>query len=333
MYKSKILPLELESQKLGIDAQELAYRRGEEDFQLFQDFYKPLQESFVRDAEEGIGPQYERAARDARIATDTTFDNVEDQNRIELERRGVRPGSPGYGMGDTSLARAATQALGVRQAVEQERDRAEDVNFNRKAVALGRQPTGSAAIQSPGSPAVGPGGAASLYGAAGRLYGSNASFNAGQANTYGNNAANGIQAGIQLGTQAYDLYSKFANQAPTLNTTGNTSYSPNYTSSNPWANPAVGGPNNAFAEGGMVPELSRNQPGMVMGPAGRDQVPASIQGPDGQQEDALLTAGEIVIPTEIVMAKGTDFFDKLFEEGKRRKAERTKPQFALGRTG
>ena len=30
--------------------------------------------------------------------------------------------------------------------------------------------------------------------------------------------------------------------APTLNATGNTSYSPNFLSSNPWANPLIGGP-------------------------------------------------------------------------------------------
>ena len=80
----------------------------------------------------------------------------------------------------------------------------------------------------------------------------------------------------------------------------------------------------------MVPSLSRGAPGMVTGPPGRDQVPAYIETANGGQAPAALTAGEIVIPQEIVLAKGTEFFEKLLEGGKQKKVERTKPM--IGRS-
>lgn len=334
LYRDKILPLEQESQKLGVDAQELAFQRGEDNYNVYKKFYEPLQESFATDAEKGIQPQYDRVQRDARTVVDQTFDSVEGQNRRELERRGVRPGSPGYGMGDTSLARGATQALSVRQAGEMERDRVERENFNRKAVALGRQPTNSNPIQAPGSPGVTASGANSLYGAAGAGAYRAGATSASLANTYGNNASGALQGGIQLGTQALDLYNRFAQPTGGAGggSYGNYSLASGGGSGSGFFKTGGNAPGAfAFAEGGMVPELSRGDPGggMVDGQPGRDMVPAYIERTDGGQEPAALTAGEIVIPREVVLEKGTDFFEKLLASGKQKKADRSRPM--LGR--
>lgn len=308
-YMERILPLEEEAQRLGVDAQQLALQRGERDFQLYNDFYAPLQESFATDAMDGIQPQYDRVARDAAATVDTQFNREEDMSRRALERRGVRPDSGQYEAvtRGNALSHAAARADQMNTARENERDRVETTNFNRKATALGRTPVGSMPIQSAGSPAISPAGANSLFNSAANGFRSSQANFSNLANQSSANSAAALTGGITAGANIYSAYrpqpvSQQFNYEQANNFQGNM---PN--------GPEAFGPQ-VYADGGPV--LSRNYAGggEVSGPPGRDRVPAQIDSPDGNTYDARLTDGEYVIPLDVVMAKGTDFFDKLIEK-------------------
>lgn len=335
LYKTDILPLEQEAQKLGISAQELAQQRGELDLKAYEDYYLPMQESFVSDAMAGIEADPERAAREARMNVNQAFDSAEGSMERNLQRRGVRADSGAYDQ-DISLNRAAAQGMAVNSAVEGERDRVEDVNFNRKATALGRQPLAANPTQSPGSPGVTAGIAAAGMNAAG-----NTAYSAGQqygniANTHGNAAANSLSSGIQLGTQAYDLYNKF--KTPT---TPSTAYDMGQAQTGTTYAPGSDAEFAAFAKGGPVnapggpPILDRGGPnpgGMVNGPPGRDQVPAYIEGNDGQQYPARLQNQEYVVPADVVRDVGEGALDDIIAKSRERKMK-MQNQNALQRPG
>lgn len=347
LYKSDILPLEQEAQKLGISAQELAQQRGELDLKAYQDFYLPLQESFVDSAMEGIEADPERAAREARMNVDQAFDSAEGQMTRDLERRGVRADSGAYDQ-DISLNRAAASGMAVNSAIEGERDRVEDVNFNRQAVALGRQPLATSPTQSPGSPGVTAGTAMVGMGAAGRTaYGAGNQFG-GIANTYGNATQGAVSGGIQLGSAAYDLYNKYQTNNNVSNfgfdTGGGSTYAagggygtvPGSQQTNMLAEQNAG-----FAEGGPVnvpgspPMLTRGNPnpgGVVSGPPGRDNVPAYIEGNDGAQYPARLQDEEYVIPADVVRDVGTGPLDDIIAKSRERKSK-AQGQNALARPG
>jgi len=335
MYKENIWPLELEAQKMGIDAQELALQRGKIDYNLYQDYYAPLQEDYIQSAIDGV--DVEKRKRDARIATNEAFDVSQGMVQRDLSRRGVRPGSGNYNdaVGDTSLSRSATQAWNVRQAVEG----ADTENFNRMGAALGRQPAAANPTQNAGSPAVNAAtaganlsNAAAGFGRVGNTYGNLAGM-------YGNAAASGASSAIQLGAQAYDTYNKYFGNGGVGTGGGVTSYGNNMinnaNSSNIYngSSPAL---NYAFAEGGPVnapPALDRGAPngGMVSGPPGLDRVPAQIIDQSGQPQQATLTNNEYVIPEDVVKAVGTDEFDEIIERTRMRKQKAMQGPNSLNR--
>lgn len=347
LYKNQILPLEQEAQKLGISAQELAQQRGELDLKAYQDYYLPMQESFAGDAMAGIEADPERAAREARMNVNQAFDSAEGSMTRDLQRRGVRADSGAYNQ-DISLNRAAAQGMAVNSAIEGERDRVEDVNFNRKATALGRQPLASNPTQSPGSPGVTAGTAmAGMAGAGNTAYGAGSQFG-NMANTYGNAAGGAVSSGIQLGTQAYDLYNKYQTNQSVQNygfaPGGGSTYAmgggygtiPNSTQSSMLAEQNAG-----FAEGGPVNApngplmLSRGAPnpgGMVNGPPGRDQVPAYIEGNNGEQYPARLQNQEYVVPADVVRDVGEGTLDDIIAKSRERKMK-MQNQNALQRPG
>jgi hypothetical protein len=345
LYKSDIYPLEQEAQKLGISAQELAQQRGELDLKAYEDYYLPLQESFVGDAMEGIEADPERAAREARMNVDQAFDSAEGSMTRDLQRRGVRPDSGAYDQ-DISLNRAAASGVAVNSAIEGERDRVEDVGFNRKATALGRQPLGANPTQSPGSPGVTAGLATAGLGGAGRTsYGAGNQFG-NLANTYGNATQGMVSGGIQLGTAAYDMYNKYQNNQSVQNfgfgtgagagasyaSSGGYGTTPGSQQTNMLAQQNAG-----FVEGGPVnaPELGRaayGNGGEVNGPPGVDQVPAYIEGADGGRAPARLTDNEYVIPADVVQAVGTDELDDIIMRARDRK-QKAAGQNALARPG
>lgn len=312
-YVDTILPMEIEAQQMGLSAQELALKRGEKDYQLYTDFYAPLQEDFVTEAREGVEGQFDRVARDAGDRVDQQFDRERQMTRRALERKGVRPDAGSYGGTEEAMshAQAAARANTINQAVESERDRVEDTNFNRKAVALGRTPMNSQPIQATARPAVNPNSAGALMRSAANGFSASADRYTSMANQSTANAGAMLNSGLTAGA---NLYAAFRPQtAPAVpdgvmyNQGGVQTYNNN------------GYNVQMYKDGGEVqpPQaqpLSRHSGGMVDGPGGVDNVPASIQSSDGQMYDARLSDGEYVIPVDVVRAKGTDFFDALIEK-------------------
>ncbi len=305
-YQDNVLPLEMEAQRLGIDAQTLAQQRGEREFQIYNDFYAPLQESFAKDAEKGIEGQYLRVARDAGGQVDKEFARAKDITERSLERKGVRPDAGNYKANEQQMgfSLAANRANSMNLARENEFNRVEDTNFNRKAVALGRMPTGAQATQSPARPQIGPASSNLLMNNAASGYRGSANMYNNAANQNYRSGAAALSGGI---TAAANIYSAFKPSSPPPSVGGGGgmvqgSLGSDYT-----------GNTFKYEDGGPV--LSRDNPGgEVNGPGGNDQVQAKIESPDGNDYDARLTDGEYVIPLQVVMAKGTDFFDKLLEQ-------------------
>jgi len=315
-YERNILPLEIEAQSLGVDAQELAQRRGEADFKVYNNYYRPLQVSYAKDAQEGIEDQSERVARDAADTVDQQYNRDRDVTRRSLERKGVRPDSGNYKGTEQqmSFSQAASRSNSMNIARENEFDRVENTNFNRKSVALGRTPLGSAATQSPGRAQVGPASANALFNGAANGFGQSANRYNNLANQNNANSRAALAGGITAGANVYSQFRN--NNASAYSGSGWTTQGQDFSGGGAGFGGYSAGSNAEFAnfaDGGPV--LKRDNPGgEVSGPAGYDKVPAKIDSPDGNTYDARLTDGEYVIPVDVVMAKGTDFFDDLLQK-------------------
>lgn len=284
-YKNNILPLEMEAEKQGISARDLALQRGGTDLKLYQQFYAPLQQHLVTTAEQQITPQIARVTGQAAAGVNQSFENQRGQQVRQMERLGVRPDS-GQMVGlqeGSNMAQAATRAEAVNTARENEIQRAQTQGFNQMLEAEGRSPLGSQPSQSSPAPGINPNAVFSAGNSA-------ASTAESQAGIYGNAAAGAYQGAFDLGNEAMNLYNKF--KAPSATT-------PNIASGGAAIGSATGG---GYADGGQIPHV-----GIVEGPAGYDQVPAHI---DGVKPTAL-TAGEYVIPQDVVDYKGREFFDRL----------------------
>ncbi len=200
-YRDKILPLEIEAQKLGVDARELALQRGEIDLKLYDDFYRPVQEKLATMAQEGVRDQTARATRDAAETVSDQFARSREVEQRNLSRMGVRPDSGAYRSNEREygLAEAAARSDAINTARENELDRVEDANFNRLAVASGRQPVSSSPTQSPGSNKLSPSGSLATIGNVAGNYGN-------MAQNYAQNAGNIVQGGLQLAGQFYNTF-------------------------------------------------------------------------------------------------------------------------------
>jgi len=64
-----------------------------------------------------------------------------------------------------------------------------------------------------------------------------------------------------------------------------------------------------------------------------DQVNGSVTGPNGQEGPVRLTAGEYVIPADVVRSVGTDPLDEIIAKSRARKQQISGPQMALNRRG
>jgi hypothetical protein len=326
-YQSTIFPLEQKAREMGITAQELALQRGQTDADLYQNYYAPLQEKYVGSALEGIKPQYDKVAKDARLGVDRSFDAEQGILQRNLARHGVTPGSGEYtgSLERGGLARASALADAQNTARENERNRVEDTNFNRMGTVLGRMPVGSNPSQSlPQS------NFPSMYGmnAAANQFG-----NVSQA--YGQNAMGAQSAGVQLGQAGAQLYDQFANSGigQSIGNTvsgwfGGGSSTPAAPSTSANGAGAIdmsgvnlygGGSGAGYREGGEIAPGDGREAGLIRGPAGNDQVPGRIHGADGNTYEARFTDGEYVIPPEVVMDKGTDFFDQLIRKSREKR--------------
>jgi len=284
-YKTQILPLELEAKELGITGQQLAVQRGQTDLDLYNDYYVPLQKEMIGEAT-NVEAQYDRVTRDAATDVDNAFGRQKEIEQRNAERTGLRPDSGRYKGMDRSreLEQAGTRSFAINRATEGERDRVETTKFNRMATVLGRQPGASAPIQGAPSPNA-PSGLSNAYG--------------NQAGMYGNQANREMQsAGDALYTGA-NLYAQF--KQPT------SGGAPSPFSGQVTSQPSVF---NQPATSGIAGIDGYADGGLVEGRRGIDNVPATIN----NNEPSALSDGEFVIPKDVVMKKGTDFFEKMLEQ-------------------
>ena len=287
-YKTKILPLELEAKQLGITGQQLAVQRGQTDLDLYNDYYVPLQKEMIGEAT-NVEAQYDRVTRDAAMDVDSAFGRQKEIEQRDAERTGLRPDSGRYKGMDRSreLEQAGTRSFAINRAKEGERDRVETTKFNRMATVLGRQPGASAPTQGAPNPNA-PSGLSQAYG--------------NQATMYGNQANRDMQsAGDALWTGA-NLYSRFKGGSTTA-----PSQSPSPFSGQVTSQPSVF---NQPQSSGIAGVEGYADGGLVEGRRGVDNVPATIN----NNEPAALSDGEFVIPKDVVMKKGTDFFEKMLEQ-------------------
>ena len=314
-YQTNILPMEMEAQQLGISGQELALQRGQDDYQMYTDWYKPMAEQMNQLAIDGVKPRYMQVTRDAAANVDTQFSREEDMQKRDMQRAGIDPrsGRAQAGSNDMSARRATSRALAMNTATENETNRVEDLGFNRLAVATGRTPLGSQPSQNAGSPRMDSSGVTSAYSNVGNTYQNASNQNYSNAANYGNTAAGSMQAGISTAANLYSMSRNNGNsgvQQPNMFVPGNNSF--NYDQVNNFQGnmtPEAFGPQ--YKDGGMVgvtrPRYANG--GVVNGAPGVDQVPATIDG----QQPARISSGEYVIPADVVSIKGVEFFDKLLD--------------------
>lgn len=211
-YQTKVLPIELEAQRLGISAQRLALTRGQDEQEMYQDYYRPMQIKMSELAMEGVEDQTGRVTREAAETVSQQFERQRDITKRNQERAGIRPDSGRYKATERAadLSEAATRSTEVNQAREREVDRQEGLNFNRLASATGRAPAPYAPTQQTNVPGLNPSGISGIYGSAGRM--------AGAAGASAANAAGlryqGIASMIGGGIDAYSAYKSLNSMQP-----------------------------------------------------------------------------------------------------------------------
>lgn len=209
LYETQVLPLELEAQQLGIDARQLAQQRGEAEFQMYEDFYRPMQIKMSDIAMEGTEDRTEQATRDAATSVSKEFERAKDVSKRNLERSGVRPDSGRYEATDkqAGLQEAATRSSEINKAREGEQVRQETTNFNMLASATGRAPAPVSASQGAPQPGLSPSTSAGVMSSA---YNTMSNANISQANAAGLQ----YQAGADLLTSGVGAYSNYLSMNP-----------------------------------------------------------------------------------------------------------------------
>lgn len=336
-YTTQVLPLELQAQQLGISAQQLAQQHGGEVEKQYQNYTMPVQQSMASLAM--MHPDYERYATDAASQVNNQFANARTATTQRMISQGVDPssGASVAANRDMDISQAATAAGAENNA----RYAAEDRSFGRQATFLGLTPQSPAATQNVNQPGINANSASSSMANANWGLASSAATQLGLANQYANNASGIMSGGLQIAHGFANGSYGSPGTGDTIDNLGSAVYG-TATGSGGW-NDWNTGPKH-FAQGGLVhtPHLSRGrsahfphahiprpphfnpppinnsgattQPfatgGIVQGPPGVDQVPASIDG----HYPAALTSGEIVIPQGLVLRKGTDFFAKMIAD-------------------
>lgn len=214
VYENQILPIELEAQRLGIDAQTLAMERGRDEYEMYQDYYRPMQIKMSELAMEGVEDQTGRATREAAETVSQQFERNREISKRNRERAGLRPDSGRYQAVDRAegLTEAATRASEVNKAREREIDRQEGLNFNRLAVASGRAPAPYAPVQTTNVAGLNPSGIGNLYSSAGNMMGAAGASAANAAGLRYQGIANTIGGGID----AYSAYQSMQSMQPNM---------------------------------------------------------------------------------------------------------------------
>lgn len=286
------------------------------DRKRYEDIYQPLEEDLIKDAKSYSSPErqeYEAGRASATVAQQ--FDAQRQAAAQNLEAFGVDPTSTRYAALDAGMrvAQAAAQAGASNQARAQ-------------TDAMGRAMRSEAINVGRGYP----GQIAGTYGTALQS---------------GNSAASSQLAGTASGASTMGTntqYMGLGNQA--IGTWGNTlnmgyQNALGQFNANQQASSGLGGLLGAgvgllgtstsgtllgamFSEGGAVPEVTSG-----------GNVPAEASPTRGKaidDVDAKLTAGEFVVPKDVVAWKGEEFFQKLIEGSRKAKPQApAKPQYAI----
>ncbi len=268
------------------------FEQASSDRERYNTLFKPMEDAFVKEAQEYDTPQ-RRAEAQARAISDvsTQFD-AQRQNALQrLERYGVDPSQTRNAALDvgvrTAQAAASAGAAGTaRQQVE-----GTGRQLRGQAIDLGRSVLGGAAGFYGGSVGAGATGlqgglATTGSGIAGRTSGQGFSNIA--MSGYGQ-GADIMNMGYQNQMTQYDAQQ--ANDAALWGGIGN-----------------IAGAAMAINDGGIIEGEYE-----VLDPAGDVEGPGDGSGID-DQIPAYLSDGEYVIPADVVQAKGEEFFDKLLEK-------------------
>lgn len=284
------------------------------DRQRYEEVYQPLEDKLVKEAEDYSSPErMEQKAGEASAEVAQQFDAQRRAAAQNLEAYGVDPTSTRYAALDmgSRVQQAAAQAGAANNAREQTETMGRAMRS--EAINVGRGYPGQiagtygTALQS-GNAAVNSAIGGTASGAATMGTG-NQWVNSGNQglNTWGNtlnmgynNQMQQFQANQQSSSGLGGLFGSV------LGAAGN-----------------AGGFANLFAEGGAVPEN--------VTPGGN--VPTSASPTGGKAIDdvpARLTAGEFVVPKDVVSWKGEEFFQKLIDGSRKSKPQASaQPEYAI----
>lgn len=129
------------------------------DFERYNALYKPLEDQTISDAKTYDSPaELERVRAEAAGNANTALDTADESRRIELQRRGVNPGSKAFTTPDSSvsLTRAAAVADSMNRATAGRKDaaialRSGVAGFGRSTLSSGINTT-NAALPYTGTP-------------------------------------------------------------------------------------------------------------------------------------------------------------------------------------
>ena len=293
------------------EAQRTSLQAITDDREYYLDEIRPIEQQMAEEAQ----PQYDYVTSLAAADADQAQQRAIDITERNLQRAGIDPNS-GRWQAEVNQNFAGTRAGMINAARERERT----TSFDKKALVTGRgavnrngnatAPGVNQAI-SPSQATTGFSNAASQFGnVANSQYGQEQVYAGGAGDsagavTYSNNSTGGVLGAVQQGLGAIQTVGNIYDAGKSVYNAGKSIYD------------GVSG-FFGFEDGGMIPEISTmnpaqrgaiSVPGYPVGPT--DTVPGMIVGANGETANAMLAPGEVVIPEEIVRAKGTDFFEKL----------------------
>lgn len=106
----------------------------------FRANYAPLEQQLIQEAMTGVTPDYEQITGQVHADVENQFGQQRDANQREAMAMGLDPSSGRFASGDRQMdiEQATASAMGQNQVRMQERNRAEDESFRRKAAVFGR---------------------------------------------------------------------------------------------------------------------------------------------------------------------------------------------------
>jgi len=266
------------------------FNQAQSDRARYESIFRPMEDAFAAEAQAYDTPERREQQRAKGIAdVNTQFDAARRNSLQRLESYGVDPSQTRNAALDigTRTAQAAAQVGAATQAD----NRVEDVGraLRSDAINMGRGALSNAAGFYGQAVGAGSAGQQGAYGAtntgAGALQ-SSLGFSGQALQGYGQNASI-LGQGYGMQMDAYNA--KNAQTAGLLQGIG-----------------GIAGAAMAMADGGQAHPM-----GMAIDPK------ADVNGPGGPVDDeipAMLSNGEYVIPSDVVRAKGEEFFDKLLEK-------------------